>query len=322
MKHADVLEILDDFATCQMYTKHHARSFYFASFALPKHKRNAAYALYAFCRYADNSVDSASGQTDVGYSLERIRDLRTLLDHLYDSKADGSSGLDAFSHTITQYAIPKEYFLDLLRGVEMDLTRTRYETFAQLSEYCYCVASVVGLMMTKVFGASDPSALSYAADLGTAMQLTNILRDIREDFAMGRIYLPAEDLRAFGYTEDDLRANRLTPEFRALMSYEIARARQYYARANTGITLLTDDGSRFCARLMSEIYSTILDRIEEEHYDVFSTRAFVPLSQKLRIAGLVVLGAPTSIRPLADQAEFIPGTGDFGQRRLGSSSAF
>jgi 15-cis-phytoene synthase len=288
------LSILDNFEECQSYTRRHARSFYFASFVLPKEKRMAAYALYAFCRYADNIVDSTPTRSDGATAQDRLGSLRELLLNLYDQPDRSPEQFRAFRETVARYSIPKEYFLDLLRGVEMDLTKKRYGTFTELHEYCYCVASVVGLMMTRVFGAAEPSALSYASDLGTAMQLTNILRDVREDFAMGRIYIPADELRAFGCTEDDLAANHCSPQFRKLMIFQIARARWYYARAHRGIPLLTDDGSRFCARLMSDIYSTILDRIEEYNYDVFSTRVFVPFSQKLRIAAMVALGAPAT----------------------------
>jgi len=271
------------FRACEQIAQHHARSFYFASRVLPGDKRKAAYALYAFCRTADNIADEAGQSRDAAHALEQLRHLRTQLHAVYGDGSLADPVLLALRDTVKHYRIPKSYFLDLLRGAEMDLAITRYEEFAQLEEYCYCVASVVGLMMTHILGVSDPAALQHARELGTAMQLTNILRDLREDHGRGRIYLPQAELREFGYSEDDLRRGVVNDNFRALMRFQVERARSLYRSAAAGIPALTDDGSRFCVRLMSRIYSSILDAIEVRAYDVFSQRAYVSFSTKVWI---------------------------------------
>lgn len=282
----------ESFRACQAYTRQHAKSFYFASHVLPREKRMASYAVYAFCREADNIVDIHAGSGGGDESLRRLEDLRRQLDLVYGSSGPPSPHLRALRETVAAYAIPQTYFLDVVRGVEMDLTRVRYRSFDELKEYCYCVASVVGLIMTKIFGVSDNSADRHAVDLGTAMQLTNILRDVREDFAMGRIYLPLEELASKGVTEDDISRGVVDDRFRELMRFQVARARSYYAAAEPGIPMITDDGSRFCVRLMSRTYAGILSAIERNNYDVFAARAYVPAAGKLRIA----LGAALALR--------------------------
>ena len=162
-------------AECKAYTRCHAKTFYFASHVLPREKRRAAYAVYAFCRYADDLVDHIMPGADTHVALARLSELRRQLMYVYSFSELMDRKLLALRETVFQYRIPQQYFDDLLRGVEMDLTKTRYESFAELKEYCYCVASVVGLVMSRIFGVSDPGALKQAADLGTAMQLTNIL---------------------------------------------------------------------------------------------------------------------------------------------------
>lgn len=170
----------------------------------------------------------------------------------------------------------------------MDLTPRRFATWADLEIYCYRVASVVGLIMTHIFGATSTEALRHAARLGTAMQLTNILRDVGEDLRMGRVYLPQDELRAFGVSEAMLAAGVVTPELEALLRFQIARARELYADADQGIPMIPDDGSRISTRLMSGLYARILHGIERNRYDVLTRRAHVPLSMKLLIAGRLV----------------------------------
>jgi len=167
----------------------------------------------------------------------------------------------------------------------MDLTKKRYRNFAELQDYCYCVASTVGLMMTKVFGATnEEAALQRAIDMGTAMQLTNILRDVGEDYQRGRVYLPADEMDRFGVRNDDFVLRVPTPGFVDLMKFQIERAHSFYSRASAGITLLTNDGSRFCVKLMSRTYAQILPDIVAHGYDSLSRRAYVPLHRKARIA--------------------------------------
>ena len=259
------------------YTRQHARSFYFASHVLPRKKRNDAYAVYAFCRLADNIVDDNRSQ-----AAESLKGLRNQLNDIYAGA--GPSYLKAFEETVHRCEIPREYFLDLFRGLETDLVKNRYDSFEELDDYCYCVASVVGLIMARIFGVTDSAALRHARDLGTAMQLTNILRDIGEDADRGRIYLPLSDLQAFDVAEEDILKGIVTPAFRTLIAVQIDRARQYYRSGEKGFDYLPNDGSRYCVQLMSGTYGRILGRIEHQQYDVFRRRAVVPVWEKLRVA--------------------------------------
>jgi phytoene synthase len=284
MMHSEGTGLARAYAECQAITRTHAKSFYFASHVLPRQKRLSAYAVYAFCRRADNAVDGVDARLPEDRAQKNITDIHSQLDAVFDPSGTLEEPLCALRDTVLRYRIPRQYFRDLLRGVEMDLTKTRYETFEDLKEYCYCVASVVGLMMTRIFGLTSEMALQNAVDLGTAMQLTNILRDVKEDHAMGRVYLPQEDLSRFGYTEEDLNRGQVNDAFVSLMRFEISRAREYYRSAEQGIPFLADPGSRYCVRLMSATYEGILDRIEEGMYNIFSHRAHVPLGGKLRVA--------------------------------------
>lgn len=282
---------LADYRRCRAVTREYAKSFYFASHALPERKKVSAYAVYEFCRRVDNVVDAGNPAADRTEGHRQVEAFRRHLDAVYAYSEPVEADLLALRDTVATFDIPREYFLDLLRGVEMDCTGKRFSNFEELHEYCYCVASVVGLIMTRILGVSDAAGLTYAADLGTAMQLTNILRDIREDYGMGRVYLPQEEMARFGVTEENLARGLVTAEFRELMRFQIDRARRYYGLAARGIPLLTNDGSRFCVRLMSEIYSGILDAIERNDYDVFTTRASVPLTSKLRITARALIPA-------------------------------
>jgi phytoene synthase len=185
---------------------------------------------------------------------------------------------------VQRRAIPAAYFEDLLTGVEMDRGRVRLQTWEELDRYCYHVAGVVGLIMVHVMTEPAPELLKPARDLGTAMQLTNILRDIAEDWQRDRLYLPADELEKFGLTADDIAHQRMGESFRAMMRFQIGRARAYYSYGDAGIPGLPADGSRFCARLMSTIYGAILDEIERADYDVFRGRARVSFPRKLWLA--------------------------------------
>jgi phytoene synthase len=264
----------------QEVTRRYAKTFYFASHALPPEKRTAAYALYSFCRYVDNLVDETDAPERVAGQLALVR---RRLDEIFD-KDQWVPRWALLRETINRFGIPKQYFLDLVEGVEMDVTLSRVQTYPELESYCYHVASVVGLMMTCVLQPGDARALPYAADLGSAMQLTNILRDVGEDYARGRIYLPAHELMAFDVHEELFAQNTVTGPFRRFMRFQVRRARELYRKADAGIAMLPNDGSRFCVRLMSNLYSRILNAIEAHDYDVFSRRAHVPLPTKLGVA--------------------------------------
>ena len=268
-------------------TRHHAKTFYFASHVLPAQKRSDAYAVYAFCRHVDDQIDLAP---DEAARQRAFADLSHLLHVAYQpagtkSCLDGAlPWLNAFRETVERRAIPVDYFEDLLKGVEMDRGRVRLQNWEELDLYCYYVAGVVGLIMVHVLTEPAPELLKPARDLGTAMQLTNILRDIAEDWGRDRIYLPADELEKFGLTADDIAQQRTGDSFRAMMRFQIGRARSYYGYAEPGIVKLPTDGSRFCARLMSTIYGAILDEIERVDYDVYRGRVRVSFPRKLWLA--------------------------------------
>ncbi len=288
--------VLHTIAHAREITRRYARTFYFASHVLPAAKRDAAYVVYAFCRTADNITDVHGEDTERIPDAERgIARLRDELDAVY-ADADGPTRWVALRDVVRRYHIPRQYFDELLNGVAMDLTPRRFETWADLEVYCYRVASVVGLIMTHIFGATTPAALTHAVQLGTAMQLTNILRDIGEDLRMGRVYLPQEELRSFGVTEQALAAGTVTPAIVALLQFQIGRARGLYREADRGIPMIPQDGSRFSTQLMRSLYSRILDAIERNGYDVFAHRAHVRPTTKLRLA------IPLLLRSFMDRA--------------------
>ncbi len=277
----------DPFAAARAICRRHARSFYFSSFFLPKQKRDAAYAVYAFCRLLDDATDEGEAGGDGPASEATIARFRSVLDDAYTGQMnephDSESGLAlrAFAITVKKYDIPRTYFEDVADGCRMDLTVTRYQTWDDLRVYCYRVAGVVGLVMCRVFELTDKSAEKQAVLMGEAMQLTNILRDVGEDFGRGRIYLPAEDMARFGVTEAGLAAGTVDDRFRALMRFEIDRARQLYRDGAAGLIGLPDDGSRFTAAAMGVIYAGILSAIERQGCDVFAHRARLSTTQKL-----------------------------------------
>lgn len=280
--------LICSFEQCKKYTQHYAKSFYFASLLLPKVKRNAAYSIYTFCRLVDNIADT-SEKKDLKETEMKFRLIYNFLDAVYSEKKFDKENFSAFVQTVRQYKIPLEFFHELIEGVKSDLMKKRYNTFSELENYCYKVASVVGLIMTEIFGYSDRIALRYAVYLGKAMQLTNILRDIGEDYKLGRIYLPLEELECFGYSENDIAGNIVNQNFKMLMKFNIDRARMYYELASHGIPYLTDDGSRTTVVLMLKIYSAILDEIENHGYDVYSSRRYVNTIEKIKMAGYYFL---------------------------------
>ena len=262
---------------CRNITRDYARTFYFASTCLPRATRAHAYAVYGFCRWADNGVDDARDREE---AAERLDLARGALDLAYSSKA-APPGLMAFRRTVRLRSIPKHLFDALLDGMEMDLDVTRYASFAELERYCYRVAGVVGLMMTHVFGYESEKCWPDALALGTAMQLTNILRDVAEDFRMGRVYLPQDELARFGVDEAQLEDGRVDENFRALMRFQVARARRYYEESEAGIPWLVGDSSRLTVRVMGRLYGGILGAIERQGLDVFRARARVTAPRKL-----------------------------------------
>ena len=259
--------------------RRHAKSFYFASHFLPRDKRFAAYAVYAFCRTMDDAVDEAAP----GRAEAALDSFCRRLDDVYVGRLDvpGDDPLRAFESVVRDYGVPQRYFLDLADGCRMDLTVTRYADWPALEGYCYRVAGVVGLIMSRVFRLPDPAAEANAVAMGNAMQLTNILRDVREDFGRGRVYLPQDEMARFGVSDTDLAAGVVTDGFCDLMRFQVARARSLYAQGAAGLKSLPADGSRGTAAVMSTVYAGILDDIERRDYDVFAGRAHLSTTRKL-----------------------------------------
>ena len=274
----DSQQLRDAYAYCQEVTRRASSNFYYAFRLLPPARRAGLCAVYAFCRFVDGIADDA-GRRDPHGLLARWRDE---LGRVYDGAPAHPIGR-ALADTVRRFAIAPQPFLDLIRGVELDLTRRRYATFDELYEYCYLVASTVGLVCIEVFGHQHASAREYAVDLGVAFQLTNILRDVMEDAGRGRIYLPLEDLRRFDCREDDLLGGRYSPRVGALMAFECGRARAYYLRAN-GALAPEDRASLAPAEAMRLIYERLLARIEARHFDVFGPKITLPRYEKVTLA--------------------------------------
>lgn len=276
---------------CESVTRKHAKSFYFAARFLPRHKQPSVFAIYAFCRHVDDEIDE-SGLSDEVQAARAVEEWKSRLSEVYsavDSESEGrrepgSEPIDkvflAWKDMLPRYPIDREIPLDLIRGVTMDTYKKRYDTFEELYVYCYRVASTVGLMSSEILGYSNREALKYAEALGIGMQLTNILRDVREDAERGRIYLPKEDLERFGVTEDEIFGSVFSDRFRALMEFEIERARHYYSEGEKGIAYLDRD-TRFTVLFASRIYARILDEIEALSHNVFSSRAHTSKTQKI-----------------------------------------
>ena len=259
---------------CEDVTAINSRSFSLASRLLPPEKRQAVRALYAFCRTTDDIVDHPSGNTQ--------EELCTWWQHsLSDRPPRSNLTAIAWADTRARYQIPQRYAEQLIEGVSMDLHKTRYNTFESLANYCYGVASTVGLMSMHIIGFSSDDAIRYAVKLGVALQLTNILRDVAEDWERGRLYLPLEELAAFNLTEDDIARGEVTPEWREFMKFQIARTRQLYAESWPGIGMLAPEG-RLATLAAADFYRGILTNIEEHDYDVFSRRAHVTKWGKIR----------------------------------------
>ena len=275
--------LLEGWADCWRILRENGKTFHVMARVLGPERGNAIAALYGFARVADDAVDApAPGDTP-----DRIRARLRWMGEELRRAAAGESQEPRFAvlgETLRRYHIPLEPFDDLLTGVATDLMPVRFATFAELELYCYRVAGTVGLMITPVAGYRAGSlALEHAKTLGTAMQLTNILRDVGEDLRLGRIYLPAEDLLRFGVSEADLAAGRIDARFRALMDFEIERAQRLYADGRALIPLLTSARGRAAFEFAVDAYSGILGKIRAAGYDVFTRRAHLTLAEKLAL---------------------------------------
>ncbi len=270
--------LASDYEACRRLNAQHGKTYYFSTLFFPALLRRQVHALYGFVRYPDELVDNPLPGTDPARALA---DYRAATLHALQTGQSDLPVLRAFADMARQIGMTPDYPLAFLDAMAMDITRTRYQTFSDLLTYTYGSASVVGLMMCCLFGVSGEDTLRHAYDLGLAMQLTNFWRDIGEDYGLrGRIYLPLEDMDKFGYTEEMLANGVVNNEFRALMAFEITRARACYDSADQGIPQLPPSAQR-PVRLARVLYSRILDKIEDADYDVFSRRVRTSALEKV-----------------------------------------
>jgi squalene synthase HpnC len=274
---ASVVSVSDSYAECQRIARSARSSFYLAFFGLPREKRNALFALYAFMRLIDNVSDEPG---DVDAKRRGLARWRGMLDEAISGDTSGHRILPALADSIASFSIPTRYFHDLILGAEMDLTVAKYATFDQLSEYCYRVAGTVGLTCLHVFGFQDPRDPDLAERLGLAFQLTNIIRDVRSDLEMGRVYLPQEDLDRFRCSAIDL-SGPATESLQELLEFEADRAWRLYAEGAALIGHVNAD-SRATLWALVRTYSTVLARMEERDFDVFTTRVSLSSAEKVQ----------------------------------------
>lgn len=278
-KHTLSATLLLDYDRCAEVTRRASSNFYYAFMLLPAERRRALYAVYAFCRFVDDIADDES----VAEPAELLRRWRDELERAY-----GGNPARAVSRALAdasrRFNIPRRHFEEVIAGVEMDLARKRYETFQELRLYCYRVASAVGLICIEIFGYTNPAACQYAERLGIAFQLTNIIRDVSEDAARGRIYLPLEDLARFGVTEADILGGTYNTNFVQLMEFEASRAREFYREAEQALPP-EDRSTLLTAEAMRLIYGTLLARIERSQFRVLDRRHSLSAPTKLYLVG-------------------------------------
>ena len=276
--------LAQSYALCKDFNKRHGTTYYWSTKVLPADKRPHVHALYGFCRYADDIVDELGPVP----TAEREAALASFGERFFRDLAAGASTdpiLMAVVDTVHKFPIDPECFRRFLRSMTMDLTVEKYETWEDLLHYMDGSAAVIGEMMLPILEPHDAAAFGHARDLGNAFQLTNFLRDVNEDLDRGRVYIPQEDVRRFGV---DLSRRECTPQFSELMKFEVARCRSLYASADNGIAMLPNRSAR-CIRAARVLYSRILDRIEQQQYDVFAKRASVSTAQKALMVARLVL---------------------------------
>ena len=261
-------------------------NFFYSFLFLPREKREAIIDIYNFCRMIDDIVDDLAEELITPYARERakaeLNKWREELANLYAGKPV-NQGTRKLKRVLERFPIPKNYFEELINGCEMDLQYDRYQTFTDLYQYCYRVASITGLICIEIFTYQSPQSKHYAINLGTALQLTNILRDLKEDAARGRVYLPEEDLRSFGYSVEDLSKGVINHNFIELMKFECERARNYYRLAANYLTQ-EDRPTMTAAITMGKIYYRLLEQIEQSNYDVFNNRIRLHRPERFYIA--------------------------------------
>ena len=281
----------DAYERCRLITRAQARNFYYGFVLLPPDRRAAIYAAYAFSRRADDSVDGEDAPDD---KLAAVAARRRELDAIYAGETPADDPvLVAMADAVERFSVPRTHLDDLLDGVAMDLTTTRYADWGALEGYCARVAGAVGLVSLHIFGFSDERAPSHARDLGIALQIVNIMRDVAEDAARDRIYLALEDMDACGVDEEEILEGVVTPGFRSLMQTYAERARDYFARGERLLPLL-DRRARMCVAMLAGLYREILHGIQARDYDVFAERVALSMPRKLALMGQTTLTNLTS----------------------------
>jgi len=276
------MNLAESYAFCENVARREAKNFYYSFLLLDADRRKAMCAIYAFMRYCDDLSD-AEGIADRAAAIGRWRqDLENALACALAGKLPAHALWPAFTDTVSRYHIPHQYFFDMIEGVSTDLEPRQMRTFAELYDYCYHVASVVGLTIIHIFGFDSPDALKLAEKCGIAFQLTNVIRDVREDAEKGRVYLPEEDLQRFRVAPPELRATAVSASVRDLLKFEAARARDYYRESAPLISMVHKE-SRASLRALIGIYSRLLDRIVKSDYEVLAGRLRVPTWEKIWI---------------------------------------
>jgi phytoene synthase len=276
------MTVEESYAFCERVARAQAKNFYYSFLLLSRPQRRAMCAIYAFMRYCDDLSDAEGIRDRAGAIARWQKDLEAALAGVAPENAPENPLWPAFSDAVARYRIPHQYFRDMIRGVSSDLEPRQLQTFDELYDYCYHVASVVGLTIIHIFGFEDPRTLELAERCGVAFQLTNILRDVREDAEHGRIYLPAEDLKRFSVNPRELAGAALSPALRSLLAFEADRAREYY-RETESITNLVDPRSRASLKTLIGIYARLLERISNSGYEVLGERVRVPTWEKIWI---------------------------------------
>jgi phytoene synthase len=274
-------------AWCKEYTKERAKNFYYGFAILPEEKRNAIYAAYAFSGYVDDIADEL---TDPAEQVRQLAEARERLHACVQGDREGEL-FTGLGWTFDRFSVPVEFFEELVNGVEMDFTINRYATWQDLYQYCYRVASMVGLICTAVFGTKpNPRARQFAIDMGIGLQITNIMRDVKEDAARGRVYFPQDELAQFGLTSEDILKGVCDARFKGLMKLQGDRARRHF-RSGRRLLPLLDLRSRMCVNVLQGVYYEILKRIEARDYDVISERVSLSTHEKLQCIGKLWLDA-------------------------------
>ena len=261
-------------------TRRSGSNFYYSFLFLPRRKREAMYGLYAFCRTVDDAVDQ--GPAPPSEQRRVLAEWRTELARAYEGHPRQPIAIH-LAEVVRAFPVSRQHLEAILDGVEMDIDKRRYATFEDLYEYCYRVAAAVGLASIEIFGYTDPRARDYAVNLGVALQLTNILRDLKADGERGRIYLPQDELRRFGYSEEDLLRGRYTPAYLQLMRFQADRTQAYYRAARSALPRV-DRRRLVAAQIMGAIYHALLREIEARRFRVFGDRVRVPAPRKLQLA--------------------------------------